>query len=84
MRCRAGDLAVIVKAGNAPQFLGRLVTCVSSYEGECGRTGWRVDPKLPGWDGVFDDSLRPIRPQPDDAADESTTWLPPVPTKEHA
>ena len=33
---------------------------------------------------ICDAALRPIRPQDDDAQDESKAWLPPVPTKEIA
>jgi len=35
-------------------------------------------------DGIADFCLRPIRDDGDDAVDESSAWLPPVPTKETA
>lgn len=98
MNCKPGDLAIMVRsfAGNE----GRILRCVrlSDWPGltlpdrsvEIGPV-WEVDQQMSVWGGqqhnlVLDSFLRPIRPQPDDAQDESKAWLPPVPstTKEHA
>lgn len=29
LNCKKGDIAIVVRAPNAPEFLGRILTCVS-------------------------------------------------------
>ncbi len=86
MRCRVGDLAIVVKsvAGNE----GALVKCLEflGYQlwrdpsGSISRAAtWRVDRDLPDWNGWLgdkfrDDHLRPIRDPGDDAQDETLLW----------
>lgn len=64
LRCRVGDLAMIVRSNGGPKYLGRIVEVVAP----CGRNGWYVEPKQDGFMGVYDDHLRPIRP--DEGEDE--------------
>ena len=88
MNCKPGDLAIVV-GGNplVPPALGAIVrvTVLNNIFSD----SWETDPPIfdPS-DSYFiviqDAHLRPIRPQDDDAQDESYAWLPPVPTKEHA
>jgi len=89
MNCKPGDLAVFVRsmAGNE----GKIVRCIRlATEDELSRTGfnqkdgpvWVVDQAMnctsPGVRLPLgkDRNLRPIRPQPDDAVDETLLWLP--------
>lgn len=82
MRCKVGDLAIIVRsvAGNE----GKIVRCLELVEdfqwlnadgSESTEAAWRIDREIPTWKGrltVFakDRYLRPIRP---DADPESIT-----------
>ena len=92
MRCKQGDLAVIVKswAGNE----GKIVKCVRSFNGSLLNPDgsflegviWEVDENLKTWDGTFgknapDVYLRPIRPS--EGQDETLSWKD-VPHKEFA
>lgn len=80
MRCRVGDVAVIIKAANSVN-IGRLVTVVEPYKApRSPKPAWIVDGVGPGtWS--FDENLRPIRNSGEDARDETLEWLP-VPSKE--
>lgn len=80
MRCRAGDIALIVKA-NHPENLGRIVEVISLTD----RQGvWRVRGVSPLKTNLgsatsascYDDWLRPIRDHGEDAQDETLQWLP--------
>jgi hypothetical protein len=101
MNCKPGDLAYITRAF-CPENVGLVVIvldegCPFRDYGWCwltksaspmanirSDTGERADHSC--YAPVPDAHLRPIRPQSDDARDESLVWLPPVPTttKEHA
>lgn len=93
MNCKPGDLAVLVRV-EKPQLepnIGKLVTVLRAYDA----TRWWVRNEQPmlashapgvyhqvpvgNWVIASDPSLRPIRPQADDAQDETLSWLP-VPT----
>ncbi len=87
MNCKQGDLAVIIrsKAGNEGKIVkvGKFLGHVRGWKGD---DRWEIDIKITSTQGEFhkhvqDKFLRPIRPQPDNAVDETLTWLP-VPTKE--
>jgi hypothetical protein len=65
MRCRVGDLAVIVRARKAPKWLGKVVRVVRPFPG---LDSWITEPMPAGFVSVFDHSLRPIRDQ--DGEDE--------------
>lgn len=90
MNCKPGDLAVIVRsmAGNE----GKIVRCVRLADSsEAKEAGFDMRPEV--WvlekplmtrlgfpaSLCYDAHLRPIRDPGDDAVDESTAWLPPVP-----
>jgi hypothetical protein len=88
MNCEKGDLAVCVKsyAGNE----GKIVRCLTLVEKVFSeplghQLSWITDPLLRNKAGtcvpVPDILLRPIRPQADDAKDETLQWLP-VPSRE--
>lgn len=96
MRCKQGDLAIIVRSGAGNE--GKIVTCVR-FRGEGNKREadgtiqrvaalWEVDQWLPSnaADGsrtniVRDAWMRPIRRPPDDCKDETLQWLP-VPARE--
>lgn len=88
MRCKPGDLAVIVRADNDPECIGRIVT-VLALRFAMGEPGWQVDPPHFWHNGAgqrfevmwHDDDLRPIRDPGEDAQDETLQWLP-VPERE--
>jgi hypothetical protein len=89
MNCKQGDLAVVVRSGKGLS-VGRLVTCIrlSDEPGLLDEDGtaewgpvWETDDHSPTGYGQFhnlwlDSDLRPIRPQDDDAQDESFRWAP--------
>lgn len=98
MNCKPGDLAVIKRGFGRSDLVGLPVTVVrEAYPGEeaqakhdfgsINKNGygvvWYCDgpgahlPRV-----IADRCLRPIRPQPDDAVDETLTWLPVPSTKE--
>lgn len=89
MNCRPGDLAVIVCATSKVEreWLGKIVRVLSAIPGygDEGSVCWSyegaelVHPLFGRCKGIHDWALRPIRPQPDDARDETLDWLP-VPT----
>ena len=88
MNCKPGDLAVIVRsiASADVKNLGRVFLLTQiSVEGTTfsGSPCWETEEMEPDF-VVRDDCLRPIRPQDDDAEDQSKAWLPPVPTREIA
>jgi hypothetical protein len=78
MRCKVGDLAVIVNADNKADLphVGKIIRCVRWQSDEWGG-GWFTDPMLkvvagPRKGGLMiwhDDDLRPIRDQ--DGEDET-------------
>jgi hypothetical protein len=88
VNCKQGDLAIVVRRAdvNDPRddiFIGavRKLTTLHSdgnwlYEGEVLRC-----PERGGLLALSDDALKPIRPQGDDARDETLDWLP-VPAAE--
>ena len=93
MNCRQGDLAMIVWSMASNE--GVFVTCVNKLgwfkdaDTLDVRFWWEIDRSLPDKFGIMDticcdDQLRPIRPHGDDETDESTAWLPPVPTMQPA
>lgn len=81
MRCRKGDLAIVINAHPTwHEYLGRIVEVVSiASNGE-----WRLNVKWHGF-GVTcpDHFLSPLRDPGDDATDETLLWKP-VPVKETA
>ena len=94
MNCKPGDLAIIVRTGKKTRLLlGRVIKVLKVQQGwplngdystvDC----WTYEPPM-FMDGgtpltfANDCCLRPIRPQADDATDESAAWLPPVPSTE--
>lgn len=97
MNCKPGDLAVVIRswAGNEGRVVQciELDAWKSNIPGQFpdGRSSppepiWVIDRPLPDFDGdmdctIADSQLKPIRPQADDARDETLGWLP-VPTKE--
>ena len=97
MNCKPGDLAVIVSADRNKENIGAIVRVIRALSGEWDwlveclsgakltlRDGSGVlQAKAGQIAGAMDRNLRPIRPQSDDATDESTAWLPPVPQTEH-
>jgi hypothetical protein len=72
MRCKPGDLAVIVKGDAGDNHVGKLVTTVRLFDAD----SWVCNPRLLGFDGRgiawLDSALRPIRPS--DGEDESLSW----------
>lgn len=93
MNCKPNDFAMIFRsrAGNH----GRLVTCLRlATQAELDDAWfvdhepvWVIDRYIPVSNGApvnlcRDSSLRPIRPQSNDARDESLAYLPPVPSKQ--
>lgn len=78
MNCRPGDLCYIF---GSPEWSvnGRVVTAVKPLMVGL-EPCWEIMPILDGkWWACPDKRLRPIRDPGDDAKDESTAWLPPVP-----
>jgi hypothetical protein len=74
LNCRQGDIARIVgplPPGEAERYLGWIVLCVRPIVSRSGAPGWVVDPPLPGWGGIKDMHLRPIRGG--DLADDTPT-----------
>lgn len=77
MRCRPGDLAVIVVGSPNPRWagwLGRVVTVIRvaapmPWDPE---PAWVCDPMPPGAVAIKDYALRPIRDN--DAPDETLAW----------
>jgi hypothetical protein len=96
MNCKPGDLAVIVRSV-VESNMGRIVRCTrlataSELDQWRVRTDrgpvWIIEQPIPHTIGgakpfSMDAGLRPIRPQDDDATDETLLWLP-VPHKEPA
>ncbi len=84
MKCKVGDLAVIVNAVTQKQYIGRLVKCISVFDGDA----WVTEPELVnrenGWPiSWYDAHLQPIRDNP--GADETLSWKSlPHPSKETA
>lgn len=84
MRCRVGDLAIVVRA-NYAENVGRIVETLSVDESGM----WRVRSEsalcTTMGHSMFaycpDEWLRPIRDPGDDAQDETLQWLP-VPERE--
>ena len=72
MRCRKGDLAVIVNAPNFPQYLGRIVTCVAW---DVIDRSWLLDLIHTDRRPVYGDDrdLRPLRDS--DGTDETLSWI---------
>jgi hypothetical protein len=71
MRCKVGDLAVVLPVNNAVQYAGRIVRCVA-HRNSFGHICWITSPKLDGDKLVWDGALYPIRDQ--DGDDETITW----------
>ena len=88
MRCRPGDLVLLLRADYAPckQFVGQVHTVGALSNAFHG--AWLFDPPLyepksgalVSW---LDKDLLPIRDPGDDAADETLLWVP-SPVKEVA
>lgn len=89
MKCKIGDLAIVIKPFSGNRNLGKIVEVVAAgHLPGC----WLVTSRQPlvikidGVDhyrchGLIDDArLSPIRDPGDDAVDESAAWLPPVPS----
>lgn len=73
LRCKPGDLAVIVSAKYLNHLVGKIVTCVR-LDGHLVRH-WHVSPVTyyKSAEVIFrDDTLRPIRDQP--GTDETLQW----------
>ena len=72
MRCKPGDLAIVINATTQKQFIGRVVKVIELY----GNDSWICEPDLIGSDGIpramFDDNLQPIRPPK--CQEETMTW----------
>lgn len=87
MRCKQGDLAIVVYSFNNNE--GRILKCLrfaGSVDGLMGDDYWATDTPLKSVKGKAysyyrDAWLRPIRRPPDDAKDETLLWRP-VPTIE--
>lgn len=87
MRCRVGDMALIVEscAGNE----GKIVQCLelAGLQGCLAPDGqveegavWRIDQMLPSWSGtlghhILDSQLRPLRDPGPDEVDEMVKLL---------
>jgi len=69
MNCKQGDLAVVVRCLHPEDsnFIGSVVSCKET-EIWCGRLAW-LTPDHPLVASVFDECLRPIRP--DETPEES-------------
>lgn len=89
MNCKPGDMAYVAAEGvhrsDEKWAINHIVKCVSSLTEPSGLPAWVVDPPLVSpsgkrWEALRDFCLRPLANPGDDAADESTRWLPPVPT----
>ncbi len=95
MRCKAGDLAVVVNDPESPRNNGKLVKIEgraddneAPFDWECTPlstmyflVGGRVDAGEVGCALFRDSELRPLRDPGDDVRDETLDWLP-VPAKE--
>lgn len=85
MNCKPGDLAIVVRGLDLdPPPKGAIVRLARISR--VWSDAWELDPPVfCPVDGreihVPDHHLRPIRPQADDATDETLTWLD-VPTKQ--
>jgi hypothetical protein len=82
MNCKPGDIAVVVRALDArfAYKIGAMCRVIRLYPGYA-PAAWeyeRLSPALedPRSHLVLDCVLRPIRPQDDDATDESLLWAP--------
>jgi hypothetical protein len=62
MNCKPNDMAVVVRAGKKPEWLGRVVTVIRRFDAE----SWITDPLPEGFVAVMDRVLRPIRDQDGD------------------
>ena len=81
MRCKQGDLAVVVRCEEFPELIGRFVLCVSFLPGPDGSPAWVIDRPLHAGrqtargfalgDWWRDSNLRPIRDS--DGTDETLT-----------
>lgn len=86
MRCKVGDLAVVVRARD-PRNNGALCEVLRTYH-NASRPSWYIKASRPlfnflgmemtGEIGMYDDCLQPIRDQPGE--DETLAWAP-VPGK---
>lgn len=92
MRCKVGDLVVVVRCQPFPQNIGRVGTITEKISSPniCG--DWWVKPAntFVMWDGrfkdfskesddetnMYDDDIRPIRDPGEDARDETLEWVP--------
>jgi hypothetical protein len=96
MNCKPGDLAMVQGALNGGRIV-RVLRYLGPVKFTSGNTRpdcWLLEGRLSerciraeqlGGDAIQPDyNLRPIRDPGDDAKDESTLWLPPVPHKEPA
>jgi hypothetical protein len=83
MNCRPGDLARFFQPGPLRDRIIQVTTL--DPDPICAGQMWLYEGRIPspiaGHDYVSfrDCALRPIRHPGDDAVDESTVWLPPVP-----
>ena len=82
MRCKVGDLAIVVGINQDRETwaIGRIVQCVSLYEFE-GYQCWLLKEPLISplgieYVGIYDGALRPICDPGDDAKDEMLRPLP--------
>jgi hypothetical protein len=77
MNCKPGDLAILV-GGAYPEFIGEVYRVLRPYDGKrfaADGPAWYVEHRGEEWH-CTDRHIRPIRPQPDDAQDESFKWAP--------
>ena len=69
LRCKVGDLALVVRTISADEWVGRIVKVVAPYPYDA---GWFTEPAPMGSIGFYDAHLRPIRDN--DGEDETLTW----------
>lgn len=72
MNCKPGDLAIVLRANETPEHVGKILTVVRLHNGDWPEPHWLTEPEFLHSCGnplVFADSdLRPLRP--DEGEDE--------------
>jgi hypothetical protein len=67
MRCKVGDMVIVIRSGTNPQYIGRILTITGPGPAYFREPVWRAEPQLFGrntggpmvW---ADRSLRPLPP----------------------
>jgi hypothetical protein len=74
MRCKVGDLAVVVQAARRPAWVGRIVRVLHPFPPDGDLPSWVTNPMPDGFIAIYDSSLKPLRDE--GGEDETLTWCP--------